>query len=86
MTPSPVTSPVRTSLASPRPRRNGVGHRHRCPGCHEASRLIRASRYADLYHVDATTIAGGFSGLPTGAVIDTWIADAGYLVILEAKG
>ncbi len=41
---------------------------------------------AHHYHIDATTIVGGFAGLPAGAVIDTWIADAGYLVAFEATG
>jgi hypothetical protein len=41
---------------------------------------------AHHYHIDATTIVGGFTGLPAGAVIDTWIADAGYLVAFEATG
>ena len=41
---------------------------------------------AHHYHIDATTIVGGFSGLPAGAVVDTWIADAGYLVAFEATG
>ncbi len=38
------------------------------------------------YHIDGTTLANGFSGLPAGAVIDTWVADAGYLVAVEATG
>ena len=28
----------------------------------------------------------GFSGLPSGAAIDTWISDEGFLVGLEASG
>lgn len=41
---------------------------------------------AHHFHIDATTIVGGFTGLPAGAVVDTWIADAGYLVAFEATG
>ncbi|MEA2620944.1 MAG: hypothetical protein QOC97_1717 [Chloroflexota bacterium] len=41
---------------------------------------------AHHYHIDATTLVGGFTGLPAGAVVDTWIADAGYLVAFEATG
>ena len=38
------------------------------------------------YHIDSTTAANGFSGIPAGASIDTWIADEGYLVSLVATG
>jgi hypothetical protein len=42
---------------------------------------------AHHYHIDSTTIQGGFTGLPSGAVIDVWIAaDQGYLVAFEATG
>jgi hypothetical protein len=41
---------------------------------------------AKHYHIDPTTVAGGFAGVPAGASIDVWIADAGYLVALDAKG
>ena len=41
---------------------------------------------AHHYHIDSTTLVGGFAGLPAGAVIDTWIADAGYLVAFEMTG
>jgi len=40
---------------------------------------------AKKYHIDSTT-ASGFSGVPAGATMDIWIADAGYLVALEATG
>jgi hypothetical protein len=40
---------------------------------------------ANHYHIDSTT-ASGLTGLPTGAQVDLWIADAGYLVALEANG
>ena len=40
---------------------------------------------ATHYHVDSTS-ANALAGLPAGATIDLWIADAGYLVALEAKG
>jgi hypothetical protein len=40
---------------------------------------------ATHYHVDSTTGAGA-SGIPSGASLDLWIADKGYLVALEAKG
>jgi hypothetical protein len=42
---------------------------------------------AHHYHIDSTTIQGGFTALPAGAVIDVWIAqDQGYLVAFEATG
>ena len=41
---------------------------------------------AKHYHIDSTTVAGGFTGLPAGASIDVWIADEGYLVALDATG
>ena len=41
---------------------------------------------AKHYHIDSTTVAGGFTGLPAGASMDAWIADKGYLVALETKG
>ncbi len=41
---------------------------------------------AHHYHIDSTTVLGGFTGLPAGAVIDVWIADDGYLAAFEATG
>jgi hypothetical protein len=41
---------------------------------------------ATHYRIDSTTVAAGFSGLPSGAAIDTWISDKGFLVGLEATG
>ena len=41
---------------------------------------------AHHYHIDSTTVVGGFTGLPAGAVIDVWIADDGYLAAFEATG
>ena len=41
---------------------------------------------AKHYHIDSTTVAGGFTGLPAGASIDIWIADKGYLAALDATG
>ena len=38
------------------------------------------------YHIDSTTAATGFSGIPPGASIDAWVADEGYLVALVATG
>ncbi len=38
------------------------------------------------YRIDGTTLANGFSGLPAGATIDSWISDAGYVVALETTG
>jgi hypothetical protein len=38
------------------------------------------------YHIDSSTVVGGFTGLPAGAVIDVWIADDGYLAAFESKG
>jgi len=38
------------------------------------------------YHIDSTTAANGFSGIPAGGSVDTWIADEGYLVSLVATG
>lgn len=38
------------------------------------------------YHIDLSTLVGGFSGVPAGASIDIWIADEGYLVAWESKG
>ena len=38
------------------------------------------------YRIDGTTLAAGFSGLPAGATIDSWISDDGYLVALETSG
>lgn len=41
---------------------------------------------ATHYRIDSSTLASGFSGLPSGAAIDTWISDQGFLVGLEATG
>jgi hypothetical protein len=41
---------------------------------------------AHHYHIDSTTLVGGFTGLPAGAVIDVWIAEDGYLVAFESTG
>lgn len=41
---------------------------------------------ATHYRIDSTTLASGFSGLPAGATIDTWISDQGFLVGLETTG
>jgi len=41
---------------------------------------------AHHYHIDSTTLAGGFTGLPAGAVVDVWIAEDGYLVAFESTG
>jgi hypothetical protein len=41
---------------------------------------------ATHYSIDSSSIANGFSGLPAGATIDTWISDAGFLVGLETTG
>ena len=41
---------------------------------------------ATHYRIDGTTLAAGFSGLPAGATIDTWISDKGILVAVEATG
>lgn len=41
---------------------------------------------ATHYRIDGSTLAAGFSGLPSGATIDTWISDTGLLVGLEASG
>ena len=41
---------------------------------------------AHHYHIDSTTVVGGFTGVPAGAVIDVWIADEGYLAAFEATG
>jgi hypothetical protein len=41
---------------------------------------------ATHYHIDSTSLAAGFSGLPSGATIDTWISDKGFLVALETTG
>jgi hypothetical protein len=38
------------------------------------------------YHIDSTTAANGFSGIPAGAAVDAWIANEGYLVSLIATG
>jgi hypothetical protein len=40
---------------------------------------------ATHYHVDEST-ANGLAAIPSGATIDLWIADPGYLVALEAAG
>ena len=41
---------------------------------------------ASHFRVDSSTVQGAFTGLPAGASVDLWIADAGYLVGLETKG
>jgi hypothetical protein len=41
---------------------------------------------ATHYRIDSTSLAAGFSGLPSGATIDTWISDQGFLVALETTG
>jgi len=41
---------------------------------------------ATHYRIDGTTLANGFSGLPAGATIDSWVSDAGYVVALETTG
>ena len=41
---------------------------------------------ATHYRIDSSTLAAGFSGLPSGATIDSWISDEGFLVALEATG
>ena len=38
------------------------------------------------YRIDGTTLANGFSGLPAGATIDSWISDAGAVIALETAG
>jgi hypothetical protein len=53
---------------------------------HEVGTEQKNGVNAKHYHIDSTTIAGGFTGLPAGASIDVWIADEGYLVALETKG
>lgn len=41
---------------------------------------------ATHYRIDGTTLAAGFSGLPSGATIDSWVSDQGFLVALETTG
>jgi hypothetical protein len=41
---------------------------------------------ATHYRIDSSTVATGFSGLPAGATIDTWVSDQGFLVGLETTG
>ena len=41
---------------------------------------------ATHYRIDSTTLASGFSGLPAGATIDSWVSDQGFLVGLETTG
>ena len=41
---------------------------------------------AKKYHLDSTTAATGFTGIPAGATMDLWIADEGHLVAVEATG
>jgi hypothetical protein len=41
---------------------------------------------ATHYRIDGSTVATGFSGLPAGASIDTWVSDQGFLVGLETAG
>lgn len=41
---------------------------------------------AHHYLIDSTTMVGGLSGVPAGASINMWIADAGYLVAWESTG
>jgi hypothetical protein len=41
---------------------------------------------APHYRIAGSTVATGFSGLPSGATIDTWVSDEGFLVGLETTG
>ena len=41
---------------------------------------------ATHYRIDGTTVAPGFNSLPAGAALDVWIAEAGYVVAVEATG
>ena len=41
---------------------------------------------ATHYRIDSSTAAAGFTGLPAGAAIDTWVSDQGFLVGLETTG
>jgi len=41
---------------------------------------------ATHYRIDGSSVAAGFSGLPAGATIDTWVSDEGFLVGLETTG
>ena len=41
---------------------------------------------ATHYRIDSTTLASGFTGLPAGATIDSWVSDEGFLVGLETTG
>ncbi len=41
---------------------------------------------AHHYHVDQSTVGGVLGTLPSGASVDFWIADAGYLVSMAATG
>jgi hypothetical protein len=41
---------------------------------------------AHRYHVDESTLGGALGSLPSGASVDFWIADAGYLVSMVATG
>jgi hypothetical protein len=41
---------------------------------------------ATHYRIDGTTLAAGFSGLPAGATIDSWVSDHGYVVAVETTG
>jgi hypothetical protein len=38
------------------------------------------------YRIDGSTLANGFSGLPAGATIDSWISDTGSVIALETSG
>ena len=38
------------------------------------------------YHVDADSPAGQLASIPPGGSFDVWLADAGYVVALEASG
>ena len=38
------------------------------------------------YRIDGSTLATGFTGLPAGASIDSWVSDDGYIVALETSG
>jgi hypothetical protein len=41
---------------------------------------------AHHYHIDPTTLVGGLTPLPSGATIDVWIANDGYLAAFESTG
>lgn len=41
---------------------------------------------AHHYHIDSASLVGGLTALPSGAAIDVWIADDGYLAAFESTG